>query len=68
MTTSLATTATQGIDLVDGELMFAHLEGEDTILSPVSEAPASLKREALRALRALPEWDTLPLSLELELY
>lgn len=68
MTTILAISRHQSIDLVDDELVFAHLEGEDTILSPVSEAPASLKREALRSLRALPEWDTLPLSLELELY
>ena len=64
---TLAGNGYQVIDLVDGELLFAYLEDDDTNVAPVSEAPASLRREALRALRDLPEWDTLPLSLELEL-
>lgn len=66
--TTLAANTYEAIMLEDGQLYYFILEEWDEwICTGVCNASRELKREALHSLRALPEWESLPLSLEWEL-
>lgn len=66
--TTLAANTYEAIVLEDSILTYLFLnEWGEWEHGCIEGAPTSLKHEALRSLRALPEWESLPLSLEWEL-